>query len=114
MIGWTVTATASGVWGLVQFYTKFHRTQVTGEDFYTAYVGSRITGFESHWMTFGALQLSVLLLLLAHWFFSSRRLPGWALPANKQELFLVVYDYFSDLIKKEYFELMNYDGKRYF
>jgi putative inorganic carbon (hco3(-)) transporter len=78
MIGWAVTATASGVWGLVQFYIKFHRTQVTGEDFYTAYVGSRITGFESHWMTFGALQLSVLLILLAHWFFSSRRLPGWA------------------------------------
>ena len=77
MIGWAVTATASGVWGLVQFYSKFHRTQVTGEDFYTAYVGSRITGFESHWMTFGALQLSVLLLLLAHWFFSSRRFPVW-------------------------------------
>ena len=30
---------------------------------------------------------------------------------SKQELFLVVYDYFSDLIKKEYFELMNYDAK---
>lgn len=27
---------------------------------------------------------------------------------SKQELFLVVYDYFSDLIKREYFELMNY------
>jgi len=30
---------------------------------------------------------------------------------SKQELFLAVYDYFSDLIKKEYFELMNYDAK---
>jgi O-antigen ligase len=29
-------------------------------------------------MTFSALQLSVLLLLLAHWFFSDRRLPRWA------------------------------------
>lgn len=28
---------------------------------------------------------------------------------SKQELFLFVYDYFSDLIKKEYFEQMNYD-----
>ena len=34
--------------------------------------------------------------------------------SNKQELFLVVYDYFSDLIKKEYFELMNYDKKDIF
>jgi TetR/AcrR family transcriptional regulator len=34
--------------------------------------------------------------------------------SSKQELFLVVYDYFSDLIKKEYFELMNYDAKDIF
>lgn len=34
--------------------------------------------------------------------------------SNKQELFLVVYDYFSDLIKKEYLELMNYDEKDIF
>ncbi|MCW9134679.1 TetR/AcrR family transcriptional regulator [Bacillus paramycoides] len=29
--------------------------------------------------------------------------------SSKQELFLVVYDYFSDLLKKGYFELMNYE-----
>lgn len=34
--------------------------------------------------------------------------------SNKQELFLVVYDFFSDLIKKDYFELMNYDEKDIF
>jgi len=34
--------------------------------------------------------------------------------SSKQELFLVVYDYFSDLIKKEYFELLNYDSKDIF
>jgi len=34
--------------------------------------------------------------------------------SSKQELFLVVYDYFSDLMKKEYFELMNYDEKDIF
>lgn len=33
---------------------------------------------------------------------------------SKQELFLVVYDYFSNLIKKEYFELINYDEKDVF
>jgi putative inorganic carbon (hco3(-)) transporter len=78
MLGWTITATASGVWGLIQFYLKYHHSSVIGEDFYTAYVGARITGFERHWMTFSALQLSVLLLLLAQWFFSDKRLPHWA------------------------------------
>jgi len=34
--------------------------------------------------------------------------------SSKQELFLVVYDYFSDLIKKQYFELMNYETKDIF
>ncbi|WP_218970334.1 TetR/AcrR family transcriptional regulator [Shouchella patagoniensis] len=34
--------------------------------------------------------------------------------SSKQELFLVVYDYFSDLIKKEYVELMNYNEKDIF
>lgn len=34
--------------------------------------------------------------------------------SSKQELFLVVYDYFSDLIKNEYLELMNYDEKDIF
>jgi hypothetical protein len=78
LAGWAITATASGIWGLVQFFLRYHHADVTGEDFYTAYVGSRITGFESHWMTFGALQLSVLLFLLAQLFFSDKRLPKWA------------------------------------
>jgi putative inorganic carbon (HCO3(-)) transporter len=78
IVGWTITATASGLWGLAQFYLKYRHSEVIGEDFYTAYNGSRITGFESHWMTFSALQLSVLLLLLAQWFFSDKRMPHWA------------------------------------
>lgn len=78
MIAWTVAATASGIWGLVQFVLKYRLIQQTGENFYVTYVGRRITGFESHWMTFSALQLGVLSLLLAQWFFSSRKMPGWA------------------------------------
>jgi len=75
---WAVTATASGVWGLVQFVTKYQHAKQTGQDFYLTYLGRRITGFESHWMTFGALQLTVLSILLAQYFFSNRRLPIWA------------------------------------
>jgi len=74
---WTAAATASAIWSLVQFATKYDAAKRTGEDFYVTYTGHRITGFESHWMTFGALQLSVLSLLLAQSFFSNRRMPGW-------------------------------------
>lgn len=72
VVGWTIAATASGVWSITQYLTRY-RTAT-----YQAYVGHRITGFESHWMTFSALQLSVLSVLLAHWFFSDRKLPRWA------------------------------------
>src|SRR5581483_9388041 len=77
MMAWTVAATASGVCGLVQFLLKYHTERLDPRGFYIAYLERRITGFESHWMTFGALQLSVFSLLLAQWFFSSRRMPGW-------------------------------------
>lgn len=72
MAAWTAAATASGIWALEQYFVKYRHVG------YQSYVGQRITGFESHWMTFGALQLSVLSLLLAQWFFSSRKMPLWA------------------------------------
>lgn len=78
MAAWTVAATASGIWGLLQFAMDYQRYKSAPEGFYIAYLRSRITGFESHWMTFGALQLSVLSLLLAQSFFSNRRMPAWA------------------------------------
>ncbi len=67
MAAWCAAATASALLAIFQFVRHLHES-------YISYVGKRITGFESHWMTFGGLQLMVLLLLLAHWFFSSRRL----------------------------------------
>lgn len=77
LIAWIATATASALLGFGQFIQKYETARKTGENFYVTYVGHRITGFESHWMTFGALQLSVLCLVLAQVFFSDRRLPGW-------------------------------------
>jgi O-antigen ligase len=68
---WAAGATASSTLAIVQYLRHARES-------YIAYVGKRITGFESHWMTFGALELSVLLLLLAQWFFASRRMPLWA------------------------------------
>ena len=75
---WTAAATASGFWGLIQFAQKYDHAKQVGADFYVMYLARRITGFESHWMTFGALQLSVLSLLLAQLFFSNRRMIWWA------------------------------------
>lgn len=77
MAVWTAAATASGTLGLAQFVWKYEHEKSAPGGFYIAYLQRRITGFESHWMTFGALQLSVLALLLAQWFFSSRRMPLW-------------------------------------
>lgn len=78
VMGWTVAATASGLWGLWQFLEKYRHAKALGQDFYLSYLGRRITGFESHWMTFGALQLTVLSILVAQWFFSNKRMPVWA------------------------------------
>jgi putative inorganic carbon (HCO3(-)) transporter len=72
MVAWTAAASASGLWSLEQYLVHFRNAT------YQSYVGQRTTGFESHWMTFGALQLSVLSLLLAQYFFSNRKMPLWA------------------------------------
>jgi putative inorganic carbon (hco3(-)) transporter len=71
IVAWAVAATASGLWSLEQYLFKFRNAN------YRSYVGQRTTGFESHWMTFGALELTVVSLLLAQYFFSSRRFPVW-------------------------------------
>jgi putative inorganic carbon (HCO3(-)) transporter len=55
-IVWPVTlaATASALWSFCEYYSKWMAAQAAGQDFYLAYVAARITGFMSHWMTFGA------------------------------------------------------------
>jgi putative inorganic carbon (hco3(-)) transporter len=57
-------ATASLV-ALVQFARKWEAAERLGENFYLYYVGERISGFMSHWMTFGAHGMIVLLGLVA-------------------------------------------------
>jgi putative inorganic carbon (HCO3(-)) transporter len=56
--------------GLIQFGQKVHEASSHGRNFYEYYVGERITGFMSHWMTFGGQLMIVFLLLLAFVFFS--------------------------------------------
>lgn len=49
---WIALCALSSVWGFWQFWHKWHAAHAAGTNFYLAYVGARITGFNSHWMTF--------------------------------------------------------------
>lgn len=67
---WAAAAALSSAGGLVQFAQKYFEAQHAGVSFYEHYVGERITGFMSHWMTFGGELMIVFLLLAAFLFFS--------------------------------------------
>lgn len=58
---WLVLATAAAIQGLRQFWMKWQAASAAGVDFYQDYVGQRITGFMSHWMTFSSQMLVALL-----------------------------------------------------
>ena len=80
VIIWAGVATLSAVRSLFQFLQKYQEARELGRNFYDYYVSERITGFMSHWMTFGAQEMIVLLLLAAYLFFSQDRkwkLAGW-------------------------------------
>jgi putative inorganic carbon (HCO3(-)) transporter len=72
---WGCVASVSALVSFYQFWEKYrvwlndphHRT------FYDFYVSERITGFMSHWMTFGGEEMIVVLMLLAFLFFSRER-----------------------------------------
>lgn len=81
LLVWAVVATASGLWSFVQFWQKRSEAIALHTDFYLHYVGRRITGFMSHWMTFSAEQMMVLLMLSALLLFGAvhrRRAWLWA------------------------------------
>lgn len=56
--------------GLVQFGRKVQEAHAAGRGFYDYYVGERITGFMSHWMTFGGQEMFALLITAAFLFFA--------------------------------------------
>jgi putative inorganic carbon (HCO3(-)) transporter len=77
---WTAVAALSAVRSLFQFIQKYQASRELHRDFYDYYVAERITGFMSHWMTFGGQEMIVLLLLAAYLFFSRDhrwKAPGW-------------------------------------
>jgi O-antigen ligase len=77
---WAGIATLSAARSFFQFWRIYRQSQEQHLGFYDFYVGSRITGFMSHWMTFGGEEMIVLLLLAAYLFFSGERrwkTAGW-------------------------------------
>jgi O-antigen ligase len=82
VLAWLAGGTASAVWGLWQFAGKWQYAQAPGEDFYRNYVADRITGFNSHWMTFSGQMMVVLLSGLA--------LLLWGRPGRRARVALIV------------------------
>ncbi|MGA3023374.1 MAG: O-antigen ligase family protein [Bryobacteraceae bacterium] len=73
VLGWTAVAAVSGLVGLMQFVRLVHRADVAQLNDYGYFLYNRITGFSSHWMTFGGEEMIVILALLALLFFSVER-----------------------------------------
>jgi O-antigen ligase len=78
----TGVMTLSALWSLVQFGEKVEEAHTLGRPLYTFYVGSRLTGFTSHWMVLGGQEMTIVLLAAAWLFFSGeRRFRGWIVAA---------------------------------
>lgn len=58
-------AVVDAVWGIQQYWNKLEEASDLHRDFYTYYVANRITGFQSHWMTFSGLEMMVVLAVAA-------------------------------------------------
>ncbi len=81
-LGWALAATLSSAWAIEQFFEKYRAAERAHQDFYTAYVDSRITGFMGHWMTLSGELMMTLLVLGAMVFFArDRRGVAWLVAA---------------------------------
>ena len=65
---WACVALASAILGFIQYVQRRQEANT-----YEYLVDGRITGFESHWMTFGGQEMIVLLLIASYILFSGRR-----------------------------------------
>lgn len=67
---WFVVAGLTAAVSIVQFVYKWQTARAAGEDFYSSYIGNRISGSFSHWMTFSEVGLLVFVVLAAYLLFS--------------------------------------------
>jgi putative inorganic carbon (hco3(-)) transporter len=73
LLGWTGVALLSALAGFFQLWHRHRLAIEQNANDYGFYLDGRITGFASHWMTFGAEQMIVLLMLLSYVLFSPGR-----------------------------------------
>jgi len=70
VLGWTAVATLSGLIALFQFARLLWRGSAAQRHDYGYFLYNRITGFSSHWMTFGGEGMIVILALASLLLFS--------------------------------------------
>lgn len=79
---WAGAGAITAARGLVQFQEKYQEAVYAGQNFYEYYVGERISGFMSHWMTFSGQLMIVGLMLASFLLFSPsarKKLLGYGL-----------------------------------
>ena len=69
---WFILAGATAAVSIGQFVYKWQTARAAGEDFYLSYIGQRISGSFSHWMTFSEVALLVFVLLASYLLFSEQ------------------------------------------
>jgi O-antigen ligase len=67
---WGAVGALISLRGFVQFGQKVQEAHALGRSFYDYYVAERITGFMSHWMTFGGQEMFALLMTSAFLLFA--------------------------------------------
>ena len=72
-LSWTALGSLSALVSFVQFTAKIRQAEGAHVDVYNFYVSERITGFMSHWYTFSALEMFVLIMLGSFLFFAPQR-----------------------------------------
>ena len=70
---WTAIGALAGLWGMGQFLHKMSEARALDRNFYQYYMGARITGMMSHWMTFSGEEMIALVMALAYLLFARDR-----------------------------------------
>ena len=90
---WAAFGSISAGLGFAQFARKVQQAHAAGSDVYSYYVGERITGFMSHWYTFSAEEMFVLIMLGSFLFFAPearKRMWVWIVVAVMSSLGLLL------------------------
>ena len=74
---WFVVSLGASAMSIAQFAISAQEVSTQGGDFYSMYVGDRITGFYSHWMTFSQSTALAFVTLASYLLFARRRPGHW-------------------------------------